>query len=525
MIGDGDPASVAFSEDRASVTFGSGDVVHFTRAERKVLDYLFRNPTRILSRSQLLDAMAETGSDSSDRNIDFVINRIRRKLRDSARSPKFIATHYGEGYQWIFQGDQAASEAGEAHLVVGPLLGLASLEGHEQTGRTFARYLVNELQQHLGSGKLAAFQESYQAPEKARAAGPEISIQLGFFRDGESTECVLTARNDLDWRICHVERVRIPSDNSALAELSSQARRLAPAILAKCWKTSADNAVMSMPLPVAMHVAGRPEKLEDQPWPDNDRRLKALMAETPDDPVLKMFYASHLHTKYVLLGPRLFRTGKDTCAEDEAEIERLVTEALPFVQAQPEYSAMAAKLLYFVDRGYRDLALELADRSLRESTSVASSLAISGQLRGFVGDMDIAQNHLLQAEALCTPRSQFHIYVLVLLCQVLMAAGERDKLLEATRRMYRANAATRFVFEPLFSDPDRPSLSAKGVTLALSRKKLDGLLRHVSYISARLFQEPAHRENTLRTLVNLAVRRFGADFVHEDVRKVAPGLF
>ena len=525
MTRDDDHASVVFSEDRASVTFGSGEAVYFTRAERQVLDYLFRNPARILSRSQILDAMAETGSDSSDRNIDFVINRIRRKLRDSARSPRFIATHYGEGYQWILQDDQTASNAGEVHLVVGPLLGLACLEGREQTGRTFARYLVNELQQHLGSGKNAAFQENYKASDKARENGPEISIQLGFFGEGERTECVLTVRNNHAGSIHHVERVQIPPDNSALVELSSRARNLAPVILAKCWQKSAVDAMMSMPLPVAMHEAGRPEKLEDQPWPDNERRLKALMAETPDDPILKMFYASHLHTKYVVLGPRLFRTGKATCTEDEAEIERLVTEALPFIQTQPEYSMMAAKLLYFVDRSYRDLALELADRSLRESMSVASSLAIAGQLRGFVGDMQIAENYLLQAEALCTPRSQFHIYVLVLLCQVFMAAGEKDKLFEATRRMYRASPATRFVFEPLFSDPNRPSLSAKGVTLALSRKKADGLLRHVSYISARLFEDTAHRENTLRTLVNLTVRRFGAGVVHEDVRQVAPNLF
>lgn len=525
MTQDDDHASVEFNEDLTSATFGSGETVKFTRAERQVLNYLIRNPARILSRSQILDAMAETGSDSSDRNVDFVVNRIRRKLGDSARAPRFIATHYGEGYQWVFQDDKAVSDAGSAYLVVGPLLGLACLEDREQVGRTFARYLVNEFQQHLESNKNAAFQQNYQVSDKSRESGPETSIQLGFFREGDRTECVLTVRDELAGRIHHVERVHIPPDNSALVELSSQARRLAPAILAKCWEKSAVDAMMSMPLPVAMHVAGRPEKMEDQPWPDNDRRLKALLAERPDDPILKIFYASHLHTKYVVLGPRLFRTGTATCVEDESEIERLVTEALPYIQTQPEYSMMAAKLLYFVDRSYRDLALELADRSLRESMSVASSLTIAGQLRGFVGDIEIAKDYLRQAEALCTPRSKFHIYVLVMLCQVLMAAGEKDELFEATRRMYRANPATRFVFEPLFSDPNHPSLSARGVTLALSRKKTDGLLRHVTYISARLFENPEHRENTLRTLVNLVVKRFGAEFVHEDVRQIAPGLF
>lgn len=77
--------------------------IRFTRSERAVLAVLIRNPSRILTRNQLLDAISGVGSDSAERSIDFLINRLRAKLGDDARRPRFIATQYGEGYAWIAQ--------------------------------------------------------------------------------------------------------------------------------------------------------------------------------------------------------------------------------------------------------------------------------------------------------------------------------------------------------------------------------------------------------------------------------------
>lgn len=75
--------------------------VRFTRRERALLQLFTRHPRQLLHRSQILDALSYTGSDSSDRTIDFLVNRLRSKLGDDARHPRFIATQYGEGYIWI----------------------------------------------------------------------------------------------------------------------------------------------------------------------------------------------------------------------------------------------------------------------------------------------------------------------------------------------------------------------------------------------------------------------------------------
>src|ERR1700759_3645394 len=79
----------------------NGETIQFTRNERALLLAFSRNPHRLMPRSRLLDEIASSDSDASDRNIDFLVNRLRAKLGDSAKSPKYIATQYGEGYVWI----------------------------------------------------------------------------------------------------------------------------------------------------------------------------------------------------------------------------------------------------------------------------------------------------------------------------------------------------------------------------------------------------------------------------------------
>ncbi len=50
------------------------------------------------------------------------------------------------------------------------------------------------------------------------------------------------------------------------------------------------------------------------------------------------------------------------------------------------------------------------------------------------------------------------------------------------------------------------------------------LIRHAHYISARLYQHEAHRENIMRGFLSLAVGRFGAGVVPDEVRRSVPKL-
>src|SRR6218665_2796542 len=115
-----------------SCLFGSrnGKVVHFTKSERALLLLLSRNPHRLFTRDRLLDEIASSDAGPSDRNIDFLINRLRAKLGDNARSPTYIATRYGEGYLWIAEpGERTASQENPFLAIVPSLSQIGSMPG------------------------------------------------------------------------------------------------------------------------------------------------------------------------------------------------------------------------------------------------------------------------------------------------------------------------------------------------------------------------------------------------------------
>ncbi|MBL8268284.1 response regulator [Steroidobacter sp.] len=81
-----------------SLTHGDGSQHSLSGAEFRLLAILLAHPTRVLSRSQLMELLRGRDIDPFDRSVDVRISRLRQVLRDDARSPKIIKTVYGEGY-------------------------------------------------------------------------------------------------------------------------------------------------------------------------------------------------------------------------------------------------------------------------------------------------------------------------------------------------------------------------------------------------------------------------------------------
>jgi two-component system torCAD operon response regulator TorR len=75
-----------------------GDFVELTRSEFKALAILSGGPGQILSRDRILHEIAHRDWDPSDRTVDVVIRRLRRKLEEDPRRPRIILTSHGEGY-------------------------------------------------------------------------------------------------------------------------------------------------------------------------------------------------------------------------------------------------------------------------------------------------------------------------------------------------------------------------------------------------------------------------------------------
>jgi two-component system OmpR family response regulator len=73
-------------------------VVALSGAEYRLLRVFLDHPQRVLNRDQLLNLTQGRDADQFDRSIDLLISRLRQRLRDDAREPRYIKTLRSEGY-------------------------------------------------------------------------------------------------------------------------------------------------------------------------------------------------------------------------------------------------------------------------------------------------------------------------------------------------------------------------------------------------------------------------------------------
>lgn len=75
-----------------------GKVIDLTSYEFTLLYALAERAGRVLSREQLLDLAKGNAEESFDRSIDVHVSRLRQKLGDDARKPRWLKTVRGVGY-------------------------------------------------------------------------------------------------------------------------------------------------------------------------------------------------------------------------------------------------------------------------------------------------------------------------------------------------------------------------------------------------------------------------------------------
>ncbi len=81
-------------------------ILNLTPIEYDLLTRLAKSSGRVLSRDQLLDAVAGRSYDVFDRSVDVHISSLRRKLGEDPRNPKFIQTVRTAGYMFKAPEDQ-----------------------------------------------------------------------------------------------------------------------------------------------------------------------------------------------------------------------------------------------------------------------------------------------------------------------------------------------------------------------------------------------------------------------------------
>ena len=84
---------------RHSVTV-TGQEVHLTPTEFRLLAILAREPGRVFSRTQLVDRALGYDFEGLDRTVDVHILNLRRKIETDPDRPAYISTIYGVGYKF-----------------------------------------------------------------------------------------------------------------------------------------------------------------------------------------------------------------------------------------------------------------------------------------------------------------------------------------------------------------------------------------------------------------------------------------
>ena len=79
----------------------NGAILDLTRMEFEILALLMKNPGMTFSREQLVEKIRGMEWDSVDRTVDVIISRLRSKLHEDAKNPKYLKTMWGSGYRFI----------------------------------------------------------------------------------------------------------------------------------------------------------------------------------------------------------------------------------------------------------------------------------------------------------------------------------------------------------------------------------------------------------------------------------------
>lgn len=92
---------------RRELTSPLGAQVELSGAEFDLLNSFLAHPQRIIGRERLLELSRARLTDASDRSVDVLVSRLRRKLSDNTATSPLIRTVRGAGYMFTAEVEHA----------------------------------------------------------------------------------------------------------------------------------------------------------------------------------------------------------------------------------------------------------------------------------------------------------------------------------------------------------------------------------------------------------------------------------
>jgi len=86
--------------ERRSVEL-DGSLLELTTMEFELLALFARNAGKAMSRDEILNGLRGIDAQLFSRSVDILVSRLRQKLNDTAKQPRFIKTVWGKGYTFV----------------------------------------------------------------------------------------------------------------------------------------------------------------------------------------------------------------------------------------------------------------------------------------------------------------------------------------------------------------------------------------------------------------------------------------
>lgn len=501
-----------------TATRDDGTEIVLTRQERALLLRFVDNPGALLTRKQLLQSLGDVHGAVDERAVDYLINRLRKRLGDRSRKPRFIATQYGEGYYWI--PDPEIRETLSAFLLIGPVFGLQ--ENAERVSR-----IIHSLGSTIGD---------------AVGSARKVLVRPDWRHDAETNgrfTYTLDVSTHLDEDVLHLALVL--RDGGTRQPISDFRRvfargregagtgELAEALVDAIWhhEAIAEGAAVEpseRPPHLRMHDAAMTLTADTISWRENAARLHKAHNADAHNPRLSVMLALNHYARLIQSLGQPMPEEEWTAIEDQ--IEKLALRALPDVEDDPHLLLGIAKVLRFIDRGYLDLADRLTEKSFRESTAFAAVFSMKAQIAASRGEIDAALRLYDKAIELANPGSQFHIYLLILKGVVLMAGGRRRDVEHIAVEINNIEPAARTSFGLFFLSPNAQKLQPDmEQTLASIPPQMGEHFTDYLYnVSARQFRKRSHRRNVMNGFTTHLQRHHGEAVIPPEVRARLPEL-
>jgi DNA-binding winged helix-turn-helix (wHTH) protein len=500
----------------------NGETIQFTRNERALLLAFTRNPRRLMRRSRLLDEIASSESGSSDRNIDFLVNRLRTKLGDNVKSPMYIATQYGEGYVWIAEPLSDAllttpslTRPVETFLAIVAAPGVG---GHRFSAQAFS--LIGQLRDMIatgvGAGRMVVVAENGRPPTND---GLRYLLQVSFHAENGHLNCAATLREMPSKRI--VKAFGLSLELGDGTSFTSEAARVSNGVVGALRQALADDSKglgtpMDAPPEARLQNAASLLSVSNSKWLASGEQLRLEREQNPSDADTALQWCLHLFARLVHTSP-FNAMSLEERERTEREIEVTVLDCLPAIEANAVLNLAAAKLLYFIGQGHLELAEDLAESGFARTSDFAAALPILGQLRGARGNFRDAIVFFDRGIEMPDPPAGFLLHMQVLKCIALLASGDRAALDAAASVIDLSRdcpPAIALMIRLMFAPADRKLPAALAQALAaVGPSGAVSVIEYVYFTGARQLTSKPARANVMRGLVAHVTSLHGGELV------------